>query len=473
MSARAATVLVDFGSTFTKVKVISEDGELVGVTQHRTTIDTDILEGMQASLRLLEDEGVDCSQARTTACSSAGGGLWMGVVGLVDDLTAEAGRQAALGAGARTLDVIVGGLDRSSARDLLEQDPDIVLLVGGTDGGDGACLTSSAEALAEAGVSVPVVLAGNVEAQPDAERKLLAVGAHVTRAENVMPGIGSLKPESVREVIREIFINHVIGGKLGGSTDTLRELVRMATPDAVLRGVELLATVLEESGRPGGVIAVDIGGATTDAHSWVPEIATTGMRRALSPQARSARTVEADLGMRWNAPGIVEAGRDEDILTEDRRAELEEAADRRAADPGFLPATGNELEVERELARTAIAIALRRHAGRRRIILNPHGAVISHDGRDLSEVPTLIALGGVLRGMSTEDLDGSLELAHRGREERLLSERMEIGIDRRGVITAAGLLAEVDPEVARQLLRTELPAIFSAVPQEIGGKHAH
>ena len=44
-----------------------------------------------------------------------------------------------------------------------------------------------------------------------------------------------------RMAIREVFIRHVIGGKGLSRGPDFRRLVRAATPDAVLAGVEVLA----------------------------------------------------------------------------------------------------------------------------------------------------------------------------------------------------------------------------------------
>src|SRR4029079_6959634 len=150
-----------------------------------------------------------------------------------------------------------GVADAAAARELLAERPDIVLLAGGTDGGDRASLLRSAVALAAAQAQVPVVLAGNEAAREEAEELLAAAGVPVFPAPNVMPAVGRIEPEPSRELIRELFIEHVIGGKLGGSESTLKRLVKMATPDAALRGVEVLARALAETGGElaGGVIA--------------------------------------------------------------------------------------------------------------------------------------------------------------------------------------------------------------------------
>ena len=464
-SGESCVALVDLGSTFTKVRAVTESGRLAAGVQRRTTVDTDVHDGLDAALAEIASENPELTIDRVLACSSAGGGLRMGVVGLVDELTAEAARQAALGAGARVLSVVSGGLaDARAARALIDRDPDIVLLVGGTDGGDRTSLVASARALAQAGAKTPVVIAGNAEAQSEAAVTLQRAGVHVVEAPNVMPEINSLVTEPTRRVLRELFISHVIGGKLAGFGPDLEALVKMATPDAALAGVEVLAGVLAEGGA--GFIAVDIGGATTDVHSWVRPAERPGYKRSLLPQLTAARTVEGDLGMRWNAPGIVEAGLYEGFLTTDRARELMPAAEHRAAEPGYLPDSPNEVELDRTLARIAIAVALRRHAGVRRIALTPQGAVLRRSGRDLSDVTVVLATGGVLRSLRLDDLERSLDLARSGREARLLPSAPRVGIDRRGCLAAAGLLASEQPQRAVRLLRAESSAYFSSKEKE-------
>jgi len=84
--------------------------------------------------------------AHRLASSSAAGGLRMVTVGLVRELTAEAARQAALGAGAR----LVGAFAyRLTARDVGEIEglaPDILLLCGGTNGGNSEVILHNARA---------------------------------------------------------------------------------------------------------------------------------------------------------------------------------------------------------------------------------------------------------------------------------------------------------------------------------------
>ena len=106
-SAVNAALLIDFGSTWTKLRALDmEPGDLIASAQGPSTVATDIDIGLDAALEALAGRmGALPRFACRLASSSAAGGLRMVTVGLVRELTAEAARQAALGAGAR----LIGG----------------------------------------------------------------------------------------------------------------------------------------------------------------------------------------------------------------------------------------------------------------------------------------------------------------------------------------------------------------------------
>ncbi|HKT03785.1 MAG TPA: glutamate mutase L, partial [Rugosimonospora sp.] len=290
----------DVGSTFTKVAVVDADtGELCGAAAHPTTVDTDVLDGLDAAVAAAGGAGYPL-----LVCSSAGGGLRLAVVGYERLVTARAGTRVGLSAGARVVHVAAGPLDGTGVAALRAARPDVVLLVGGTDGGDAEVLVHNGQRLAGARLRVPVVVAGNADARERVAGVLAGRGVPVVVAGNVLPRIGVLDPGPARAAIREVFTRHVIGGKRLSRGTRFARLVRAATPDAVLAGVELLAD------RTGGDLAVvDVGGATTDVYSVRapdPERDVGPRREAAGTQWRG-RTVEGDLGVRWSAPGVVEA----------------------------------------------------------------------------------------------------------------------------------------------------------------------
>jgi uncharacterized protein (TIGR01319 family) len=143
---------VDFGSTFTKAALVDVSaGALLAEADHPTTLDTDVLDGWQACLARLSRTCAAANDARVLACSSAGGGLRIGVIGNEELVTAEAGRRVALSSGGRVVHVGSGVLGPGGLAALHDAEPDVVLLVGGTDGGNADVLLACARTLATAG----------------------------------------------------------------------------------------------------------------------------------------------------------------------------------------------------------------------------------------------------------------------------------------------------------------------------------
>ena len=88
-SASARVLCVDVGSTFTKaVLVDTTTGAVLGTASHPTTVSTDVMDGVDAVRADLAGSG---EPTEVLACSSAGGGLRLAVVGYEREVTAEAG----------------------------------------------------------------------------------------------------------------------------------------------------------------------------------------------------------------------------------------------------------------------------------------------------------------------------------------------------------------------------------------------
>ena len=401
---------IDIGSTFTKAALVDlTDGTLVATAQAPTTLD-DVVTGVLAATAAFPE-------APVVACSSAGGGLRLAVVGYEELISAEAGHRAALSAGARVVHVAAGVLDDAALSALRGSAPDVVLLVGGTDGGEASVLQANARVLACADWSVPVVLAGNVAVRAEVAAVLRAGGLPVTEADNVLPDIGRLAPESARTAIRAVFLEHVIGGDKLSTDPRLRAWVRAVTPDAVLEGVAVLAGVLTSSKV--SVVALDVGGATTDVYC-VPdpdaEQATLG-REAVGVPARR-RTVEGDLGVSWSVDAL-----------------------RSAAAAEGLPVPGDDAL---DLTEAAATIALRRHL-RAEAAYGPGGAS--------ARSATLVVLsGGVFRHADTAAVDRVIArlAADTGGAGSVVGGTPVI-VDRRYALAPIGLLAADHPDAAAAL----------------------
>src|SRR6266540_3233076 len=266
-------------------------GELVAAADHPTTVDSDVLDGLDAAVAAL---GGRFRDAPLRVCSSAGGGLRLAVVGYESLVTAEAGHRVGLSAGAKVVHVAAGQLDTAAVTALREARPDIVLLVGGTDGGDDEALRHNAAKLARSRLRTPIVLAGNAHARDDLTALLGTRGRRVLPAENVLPRIGELNPVDARAAIREVFLRHVIGGKKLSRGRRFGNLVRGATPDVVLTAVELLA----DGPGPSNVVVVDVGGATTDVYSVLTPDAERDGRGGRGRDGKPARPRRGRLPVR-------------------------------------------------------------------------------------------------------------------------------------------------------------------------------
>jgi uncharacterized protein (TIGR01319 family) len=148
--------------------------------------------------------------------------------------------------------------------------------------------------------------------------------------------------------------------------------------------------------------------------------------------------------MRWSAVTTAEAA---------GRADLADAVRRRREDVGFVPEDDAERDLDEEIAREAVGLALRRHAGRSRVVVSPEGRVVERTGKDLREVELLVGSGGVLRhgrpGVAARVFAGSVGEVEGGWQ---LPFRAQVTVDTDYVLAAAGLLAARNPDAARRLI---------------------
>ncbi|MGB7817568.1 MAG: glutamate mutase L [Ornithinibacter sp.] len=433
-STPATVLCVDVGSTFTKAVALDvTTGAVLGTASRPTTVSTDVMHGIEAVREGLAEHG---EPEEVLVCSSAGGGLRLAVVGYERAVTAEAGHRVGLSAGARVVHVACGPLTGVDVHALRASAPDLVLLVGGTDGGNSDVLLHNAHRIAAARLSAAVVVAGNADSADEVAGILAATGRRHVVTDNVLPRIGVVAPEPAREAIREAFLTHVIGGKGLSRGQEFARMVRAATPDAVLRGVEVVAEVVG-----GDVLVVDVGGATTDVYSVItPQGEDAAIHREVVGTLWHARTVEADLGMRWNAEGIVEAAFREGITLS---TNVVRYAARVASDISHLPDTQPEWQAEEALATAATMVAVRRH-GR-----PPHP---SERPRPLVDVALVLGSGGVLRhapdGLAPRVLDAVVS-DHGGGWR--VPRAARAAVDTAYLLFAVGLLADRRPGAARAL----------------------
>lgn len=452
----SAALLIDFGSTYTKLRAIDLDaGLIVSAGQGPSTVTTDINDGLDKALDDLKARmgGLPDFKYRL-ASSSAAGGLAMITVGLVKELTAEAARQAALGAGAKLIGAHAYKLTTRDAQDIAEQRPDILLLAGGTDGGNEETILWNAQKLAEAELQCPVVVAGNRVVADDAAEILRANGTDVRIAGNVMPEFNVLDVEPARAAIRDVFIERIVHAKGIDKAAKRFDAVLMPTPAAVMDGARLLSEGTKTTTGLGNLVVVDVGGATTDIHSISDGKPTTeGVLQYGLPEPYAKRTVEGDLGMRHNAHSIVDAVGLDDFAESAgfSTSEIEKLLTLIAEDVERIPETADEVRFDVALARHAVRRAMSRHAGRIEIKQSVTGPVTVQYGKDLTAAETVIGTGGVLvHGEYPADILSAV-LFDANAAESLRPKKPNLMIDSEYALYAVGLLASVDPDAAIKL----------------------
>jgi uncharacterized protein (TIGR01319 family) len=413
----------DCGSTTTKAVLIERgpDGyRLVVRGEAPTTVEApfeDVTRGVLNAVREVEElagrrlldgdriltpqrgrDGVDLF----LSTSSAGGGLQMMVSGLVLQMTGESAQRAALGAGAIVMDVIAlndGRRPHEKIRRLRQLRPDMILLSGGTDGGDVRRVAEMAELLAAADprarlgadYELPVIYAGNRDAGP-VVRANLASSVALSVVPNLRPTLERENLKPARDAIHEQFMEHVMAHAPGYRTLMGWSPVPiMPTPGAVGRIIEKLAARDRRA-----VVGVDIGGATTDVFSVFGGV--------------FHRTVSANLGMSYSVSNVMAEAGVERILRwvpfAVDEAELRNRIQNKMIRPTTIPQVLEDLVIEQALAREALRLAFEQH---RQLAVGLKGVqaertisdIVSQSESgaslvDLMELGLLVGSGGVL-----------------------------------------------------------------------------
>ena len=452
-------LLIDFGSTYTKLTAVDVEAEsILGTAAAYTTVETDVGDGLNQALAQLEEKTGKLDYDQCYACSSAAGGLRMIASGLVPELTSEAAKLASLGAGAKIAGLYSFQLTQDDLEDIQAAKPDIFLLVGGTDGGNSECILHNAAMLATLEPDFPVVIAGNRTAARQCQRILEKFETYV--CPNVMPKFGVLNIEPTQKQIREIFLHRIIQAKgLSKAAELLSDIL-MPTPSAVLMAMELLAQGCEGEGGIGDLVAVDVGGATTDVYSMAD-----GMPKAMNtvykglPEPYSKRTVEGDIGMRYSVHGIVEAAGLNRVsqLAQLPPRRVQELVDDLRRHTDSLPDGDPELEaLDHALASLAIEVAVSRHAGTMEETYTMMGQTFVQNGKDLTGVKQIVVTGGSLIHTKDTAAIARHALWSPAQPVSLRPKAAGIWVDRRYILAAMGLLSAHYPQTALRIMKKEL-----------------
>lgn len=439
-------ISIDVGSTWTKGAVFDIDACAPGEPICEETTVDDLARGFGAVLNRLRAEAAD---APVYWSSSAKGGLGMVAIGIVPELTVEAARATANSAGGKLLKAYSYRLTSDDIAEITGFRPDIILVTGGTDGGNESYQLANVRLLAQAGSDVPVIYAGN-RAIAGEVRAAFGTG-DVRVVANVMPDLGQFNPEPAREAIRAIFLEKIVAGK---GLATLQKLTGRDPKPTPLAVYELVSAMRRALPDLGDFMVVDMGGATTDVYSAVDEgDGDAVIRRGLSePEVK--RTVEGDLGLRVSARHVHEVARDyiKSLLlgAEMDDTTLDAYLLNLPARKGYVPSQSAEIACDRILAAACLYHSLLRHAGRVERFFTPAGETFVARGRDLRRVRTIFGSGGYLSRCDLAPLGRQVlsDLPEREGKLTMLPGRPVFRRDSRGLFPLLGNLAEEFPREA-------------------------
>ncbi|MGQ9783255.1 MAG: glutamate mutase L [Armatimonadota bacterium] len=380
MSEIRSILATDCGSTTTKAILIekqSDEYRLVVRGEAPTTVEApfdDVTVGVINAIReieelagkaILDTDGKIMTPLRADgsgvdiylSTSSAGGGLQMTVAGVVKTMSAESAERAALGAGAIIIDVLAvddGRKDFEKVKRIRELRPDMILISGGTDGGTVKHLVEIAEMIVSAdpkprlggNMPLPIIYAGNKDAS-EAVKEVLGNSVDLRIVDNLRPSLDRENLDPAREAIHELFLQHVMQQAPGYSK--LSSWVSagiMSTPNAVGKMVQ---TVAQEKGV--NILAVDIGGATTDVFSVFNGVYN--------------RTVSANLGMSYSVCNVLAEAGTENIRRwapfEVNEESVRNSLRNKMVRPTTIPQTMRDLRIEQAVAREALRLAFEHH----------------------------------------------------------------------------------------------------------------
>jgi uncharacterized protein (TIGR01319 family) len=376
----AYILVTDVGSTTTKARFFSnESGEwrFVVAGEAPTTVEApyeDVTMGVQNAVREVEEltghkilapdgsgmvvpcEGkVGVDLYCTT--SSAGGGLQMMVGGFIQKITAESANRAALGAGAIVMDVFAeddGRAPYQKIRRIRSLRPDMILVAGGTDGGDKEHVIQLIELIKAAdpkprlGVSyhLPLVYAGNKDVRPSV-KYILSENFALEIVDNIRPVLEEENTEPARRAVHELFMEHVMSHapgypKLMDWTD----VDIMPTPAGEGMAIQLIADRFKKN-----TIGVGLGGATTNIYSIVDR--------------RFVRSVSANLGMSYSICNVMKESGIENIIRwlpfERDVEDIGRRLSNKMIRPTTIPQTLEELIIEHSVAREALRLGMLHH----------------------------------------------------------------------------------------------------------------
>lgn len=441
-------LLVDVGSTYTKLHLVDTDkNEILASSSSYTTVETDVREGFKDAYKKLREIS-DVKYDKILGCSSASGGLKVVAIGFSKNLTTDAARLASLSSGARILKVYSYELTDTDVNEIKSSGADIIVLCGGTDHGNRDNIIYNAKKLAEGFIKTPVVVAGNIDTHEEIRDIFEESSVPCDFTENVMPTTNTINYRPLRETIGKLFIKTIAHAK---GIDLLSQdfEILLPTPVAVQKAMSVYAKYLDKV-----ILAVDIGGATTDIHSIGKSY--YGEENIISPpidEPYEKRTVEGDMGMRYSATALYESVGDEPFL-EFGIKDAKEKTEFRFNHTNYIPDNEEDLYFDNVLCYIATHTSLMRHIGHIKKIKTPTRTIYEQYGKDLRPAEMFIGTGGSL--INSNEPKKILSAIKDLDDKYLINREVKTYLDTEYILSSAGLISTVDEEASYKLLNKYL-----------------
>ncbi len=461
-------LVLDIDDSLTKAVLIdkTEQGYAIkGTSQTSTTVDPPNLDVTIGAEKAAKDLGHSVGKAlwaadgpskglRFLCSSSTGGSLYMMVAGITSMISAESAQRAALGAGALLIDVFSKDYPRPDyemVERMRSMKPDIFLLAGGTDGGavqqvlDMARLIKTADVRPRFGskYKLPMIYAGNIEIRNQVSETLSEERYATKAVDNVRPAVERENLGPAKEAIYDSFMEHVIVHSPGYSK-LVSWVDEPIIPTQAAIGKILYAYALE---RQVNLLAVDVGGATTDVYSIYHSVFN--------------RSLNADIGLTYGISNIAKMAGIEKVM----RWIPKEMSEREVRNiignmmvqqPPSL--TSDEILVQQAAAREAMRLAVENH---KEIASRLKGVSVRRDIGDifsqafestyLDMMKTQVVLGRGRVFTQNQTTEATILLLDALQPQGVT----EIMIDRLGVMPHLGMLLKESPQGAVQLLSRE------------------
>ncbi len=457
-------ILLDFGSTHTKAAVISlKEEKILHTSCFASTVKADARIGLD---RCLESAKTVLSESEfknavKLSSSSAAGGLRMAVVGLSQSLSITAGRNTAFGAGGKILFTLAGRITSSQVDEFVAAGVEIVLFCGGYENGNETTVLHNARVLAESSLRIPIIYAGNTTVAKDVRGLMRVGGKECFIADNLIPHVGVLNTATAEEIVREVFLKRIVNMKGLENVKASLDGILMPTPSAVLSAGELLSVGTNDEPGLGQLMIIDIGGATTDVHSFAEQTSYMGARLSGSAEKYAKRTVESDLGVRESS-GLMMKEVGAVVIAEKLGLPVEaveQSIRHRVEVNSFLPDNETERRLDEVLAGYAGKIASRRHAGFLEHIHSSNCKLLQR-GKNITAVKHIIGTGGpIIHNSNPKAVLASVLKDKTGEADILLPESAELYLDKQYILYSIGLLREIAPSAALRILKNSLEVL--------------